>query len=46
MTLTFDENNDKITFAATQTGDTNQNAFSSISVSGQSTLGAAKLVRQ
>lgn len=42
MTLTFDENNDKITFAATQTGDTNQNAFSSISVSGQSTLGAAQ----
>ena len=42
MTLTFDENNDKITFAATQTGDANQNAFSSISVSGQSTLGAAQ----
>ena len=40
--FTFDENNDKITFAASQTGDTNQNAFSSISVSGQSTLGASQ----
>ena len=42
VSLSFDDNSDKITIAATQSGDTNQNAFSSISVSGQSTLGAGQ----
>lgn len=42
ISLTFDENNDKITFEASQTGESNQNAFSSISVDGQSSLGAGQ----
>ena len=42
IALTFDENNDKITFEASQTGETNQNAITSIGVSGQSTLSAGQ----
>tara|TARA_B100000900_G_scaffold358528_1_gene329471 strand:- start:2754 stop:3887 length:1134 start_codon:yes stop_codon:yes gene_type:complete len=40
--LTTDPNNDKLTIAASQTGETNQNAITSIGVSGQSTLSAAQ----
>ena len=40
--LTTDPNNDKLTIAATQTGETNQNAITNIAVSGQSTLSAAQ----
>ena len=42
ISLSFDENNDKITFEASQTGETNQNAITSIGVSGQSTLSASQ----
>jgi hypothetical protein len=42
IALTFDENNDKITFEASQTGEANQNAITSIGVSGQSTLSAGQ----
>ena len=42
VALTFDENNDKITIEATQTGDANQNAITAIGVSGQSTLSAGQ----
>lgn len=42
ISLTFDENNDKITFEASQAGETNQNAITSIGVSGQSTLSAGQ----
>jgi hypothetical protein len=42
ISLSFDENNDKITFEASQTGETNQNAITSIGVSGQSTLSAGQ----
>ena len=40
--LTTDPNNDKLTIAASQTGETNQNAVTSIAVSGQSTLSAGQ----
>lgn len=40
--LTTDPNNDKLTIAATQSGETNQNAITSIGVSGQSTLSAGQ----
>ena len=42
ISLSFDENNDRITFEASQTGETNQNAITSIGVSGQSTLSAGQ----
>lgn len=42
ISLSFDENNDKITFEASQAGETNQNAITSIGVSGQSTLSAGQ----
>ena len=42
ISLSFDENNDKITFEASQAGETNQNAITSIGVSGQSTLSASQ----
>ena len=40
--LTTDPNNDKLTIAASQTGEANQNAVTSIAVSGQSTLSAGQ----
>ena len=40
--LTTDPSNDKLTIAATQTGEANQNAIANIAVSGQSTLSAAQ----
>ena len=40
--LTTDPNNDKLTIAASQTGEANQNAITSIGVSGQSTLSAGQ----
>jgi len=40
--LTTDPNNDKLTIAASQSGETNQNAVTSIAVSGQSTLSAGQ----
>jgi len=40
--LTTDPNNDKLTIAASQSGETNQNAITSIGVSGQSTLSAGQ----
>ena len=42
ISLSFDENNDKITFEASQTGESNQNAITSVAVSGQSTLSAGQ----
>ena len=42
ITLTNDPNNDKITIAASQTGEANQNAITAIGVSGQSTLSAGQ----
>lgn len=42
ISLSFDENNDKITFEASQTGETNQNAITSIAAPGQSTLSAGQ----
>tara|TARA_B100000029_G_C17544740_1_gene948035 strand:- start:634 stop:1776 length:1143 start_codon:yes stop_codon:yes gene_type:complete len=41
ITLTNNPSTDKITIAATQTGEANQNALSSIAVSGQSTISSA-----
>ena len=38
VSLSFDENNDRITIASTQVGESNQNALSNITVSGQSTI--------
>ena len=40
--LTTDPSNDKLTIAATQSGEANQNAITSIGVSGQSTLSAGQ----
>lgn len=40
--LTTDPNNDKLTIAASQSGEANQNAITSIGVSGQSTLSAGQ----
>ncbi len=40
--LTTDPSNDKLTIAATQTGEANQNAITNIAVSGQSTLSAGQ----
>ena len=40
--LTTDPNNDKLTIAASQIGEANQNAITSIGVSGQSTLSAGQ----
>jgi len=40
--LTTDPNNDKLTIAASQSGETNQNAITSIGVTGQSTLSAGQ----
>ena len=40
--LSTDPSNDKLTIAATQTGESNQNAITNIAVSGQSTLSAAQ----
>ena len=42
ISLSFDENNDKITFEASQAGESNQNAITSVAVSGQSTLSAGQ----
>ena len=42
ITLSFDENNDRITFEASAVGESNQNAITSLSVDGQSTLSAGQ----
>ena len=42
ISLTTDPNNDKLTIAASQSGEANQNAISSVAVSGQSTLSAGQ----